>query len=357
MRAVLYIDRANFYYYGGNIHSPISFQPPLSVYSDMEIIDIDQLNTLFQEFVKTNKIQYCSIVLFFSAQSCFQKDFPKTLRPEEFEIQKNQFIEFIPFNKVMSVVCSLKKDADTVVAINREVAFALRDIFVKLQFDVEMIVPSFALFGDQPQTFDIHTAQNIVKHYSSLSKMSFPLIEEESVIKKADQDEFQDNQEHKESNMRLYLMIGFFVVLIAMLVYMVFFFRKSPTVSKKINTSSPPITQIVVATVIPVPSPTEVVVAKGDILIRILNGSGVPGQADAIRDLLISTGYSEVEVGNAPTQESSAVSIVVKPTTQSFHRKEIDDIILSLGYTTNIRESKEIDVDVLITTRKSTSTQ
>ena len=257
----------------------------------------------------------------------------------------------------MSVVCSLKKDADTVVAINREVAFALRDIFVKLQFDVEMIVPSFALFGDQPQTFDIHTAQNIVKHYSSLSKMSFPLIEEESVIKKADQDEFQDNQEHKESNMRLYLMIGFFVVLIAMLVYMVFFFRKSPTVSKKINTSSPPITQIVVATVIPVPSPTEVVVAKGDILIRILNGSGVPGQADAIRDLLISTGYSEVEVGNAPTQESSAVSIVVKPTTQSFHRKEIDDIILSLGYTTNIRESKEIDVDVLITTRKSTSTQ
>lgn len=353
MRAVLYIDRTNFYYYGGNIHTPISLQPPLSVYSDMEIIDIDQLNALFQEFVKTNKIQHCSIVLFFSAQSCFQKDFPKTLKLEEFEAQKNQFIDFIPFNKIISVVCSLKKDADTVVAINREVAFALRDIFTKLQFDVEMIVPSFALFGDQPQTFNIHTAQNIVKHYSSLSKMSFPLVEQESKIQKADQDEFQEPQEHKESKMRLYLMIGFFVVLIAILVYMVFFFRKPPPVVKKVHTSSPSIAQIATATTTPVPSPTEVVVAKGDILIRILNASGVPGQADAVRDRLISTGYSKIEVGNSPTQESSTVSIVVKPTTQSFHRKEIDDIILSLGYTTTIRESKEIDVDVLITTRKT----
>ncbi|MDP4010841.1 MAG: LytR C-terminal domain-containing protein [Candidatus Roizmanbacteria bacterium] len=323
----------------------------------MEIIDIDQLNTLFQEFVKTNKIQHCSIVLFFSAQSCFQKDFPKTLKPEEFEIQKNQFIEFVPFNKILSVVCSLKKDADTVIAINREVAFALRDIFIKLQFDVEMIVPSFALFGDQPQTFDINTAQNIVKHYSSLSKMSFPLVEQEPTIKNTYQDEYQDNQEHKESNVRLYLMISFFVVLIAILVYMVFFFRKSPPVAKKVNISSPPISQIAVATTTPLPSPTEVAVAKGDILIRILNASGVPGQADAIQDRLISTGYSEVEVGNAPTQESSAVSIVVKPTTQSLHRKEIYDIISSLGYTTTIRESKEINVDILITMRKNSSTQ
>ena len=188
MRAVLYVDRTCLYYYGGNIHTPLTLQPPQTVYSDMEIIDADQLKNLILDFVKINKIQQCAMAIFFSAQTCFLKDLLKTMTPEDFEIQKNEFIGYVPFNKVLSVVSTQKKDANTIIAVNRELAYVLRDIFLKLQFEVEMIVPSFALFGDQQPIFNIDTAQNIVKHYSSLGKVSFPLVQQEPIVKSEDQD-------------------------------------------------------------------------------------------------------------------------------------------------------------------------
>lgn len=355
MRAVLYVDRTSLYYYGGNVHAPIALQPPPAVYSDMEILDSEELIKLIFEFVKTNKIQHCSLVIFFATQTCFQKAFSKTMQPEEMEVQKNEFIDYVPFNKVLSEVYPQKNDVNTVVAVNRELAFTLRDIFTKLHFDVESIVPSFALFGDQQPTFDINTAQQIVKHFSLLEKMSFPLIEQEPVVKKEDQDEFK---EPKESKIRFYLMIGFFALLILMLVYMLFFFRKSPAKkTKSINSSTAPTTQQARSTSTPIPRPTEVIAAKDTILIRILNGSGTPGQADVIRARLEEGGYSKTEVGNAPTQESKTISIVVKPSVAVFHREEIDKMIVSLGHTTVIRESDEIDVDVLITTRRNPSNE
>jgi len=356
MRAVLYVDRTCLYYYGGNIHAPLTLQLPQTVYSDMEIIDVDQLKNLILDFVKTNKIQHCSIAIFFSAQTCFQKDFLKTMKPEDFEIQKNEFIDYVPFNKVLSVVSAQKKEVNTIIAVNRELAYSLRDIFSKLQFEVEMIAPSFALFGDQQPIFNINTAQNIVKHYSSLGKVSFPLVEQEPIIKSEDQDEFK---EQKESKMRLYLMLGGFVFLILILIYMVFFFRKGPVKNSVQNDRSPTISMVpkVKPSNTPIPSPTVIIAAKNTIHIRILNGSGIPGQADTIRERLESGGYTQIEVGNSPTQESANASIVVKPSVDIFHREEIDDIITSLGHSTTIRESSEIDTDVLITTRKRTSDQ
>ena len=356
MRAVLYVDRTCLYYYGGNIHAPLTLQPPQTVYSDMEIIDADQLKNLIFDFVKTNKIQQCPMALFFSAQTCFLKDLLKTMAPEEFETQKNEFIGYVPFNKVLSIVSAQKKDANTIIAINRELAYTLRDIFSKLAFEVEMIVPSFALFGDQQPVFDVNTAQNIVKHYSSLGKVSFPLVEQEPIIKSEDQDEFK---EQKQSKMRLYLMLGGFIVLILILIYMVFFFRKAPTKNNVQNARTPTISIApkIKPSNTPVPSPAVLVAEKNSINIRILNGSGIPGQADTISERLVAGGYTKIEVGNAPTQESENTSVVVKPSVDIAHRKEIDDIITSLGHSTVIRESSEIDTDILITTRKRTSNQ
>jgi len=352
MRAVLYVDRTCLYYYGGNIHTPLTLQPPQTVYSDMEIIDADQLKNLILDFVKINKIQQCAMAIFFSAQTCFLKDLLKTMTPEDFEIQKNEFIGYVPFNKVLSVVSTQKKDANTIIAVNRELAYVLRDIFLKLQFEVEMIVPSFALFGDQQPIFNIDTAQNIVKHYSSLGKVSFPLVQQEPIVKSEDQDEFK---EQKESKMHLYLMLGGFVILILILIYMVFFFRKAPAKNNAQNARAPTILIVpkVKPSNTPIPSPTVIIAAN----VRILNGSGIPGQADIISERLVAGGYTKIELGNAPTQESENASIVVKPSVDIFHRKEIDDIITSLGHSTVIRESSEIDTDVLITTRKRTSDQ
>ena len=159
--------------------------------------------------------------------------------------------------------------------------------------------------------------------------------------------------------MHLYLMLGGFVILILILIYMVFFFRKAPAKNNAQNARAPTILIVpkVKPSNTPIPSPTVIVAEKNTINIRILNGSGIPGQADIISERLVAGGYTKIELGNAPTQESENASIVVKPSVDIFHRKEIDDIITSLGHSTVIRESSEIDTDVLITTRKRTSSQ
>ena len=356
MRAVLYVDRTNLYYYGGNINTPLSIAPPQTVYSDMDVIDTEQLAFLMDNFVKTNKLQKCSVVIFFSSQSCFQKEFPKSMNPEEAEIQKNHFIDNVPFNKVLSMMYPQKKDVDTVVAVNRDLAYTLKDIMIKMRFTVEAIVPSFTLFGDQQTVFNINTAQEIVKHFSSLIKMSFPLEEQEKAISKEEQEEFKFQEEQPESKTRLFVIICAFAVLILILVYIVFSFRKTPKKNTQ-NTITPTakLAQTIKPTNNPIPSPTEIHIPKQEIHIRILNGSGIPGQADVIRERLEAAGYTSIELGNAPTQESNTVSIVVKPETQLLHRQEIDLIIRSLGHATTIRESNEIDVDVLISTRKGSS--
>jgi len=321
----------------------------------MDIIDSDQFKNLILAFVKTNKIQHCSMLIFFSAQTCFQKEFPQTTPPEEFDKQITAFISNVPFNKVLQMVSTQKKGVNTVIAINRELAYSLRDIFSQLQFDVEMIVPSFALFGDQQPPFNINTAQTIVKHYSSLSKICFPLTAQESTDSKDDQDKFQKKfEDKKETKTRLYLMLGGFFILILVLIYMLFFFRKTPTNHNAQNTTTAPtsVVQKIKPTNTPIPSPTEIVVAKDNIQIRILNGSGIPGQAELISKRLKASGYKKITLGNAPTQESHNASMVVKPATQTFHREEINVIMQSLGIPTVIRESDEIEVDVLITTRK-----
>lgn len=357
MRSILFVGRADIYYYGGNIHAPLSFQLPHTIYQDMEIIDIEQFTQFVNTFIQKNKIQSCSMIIFFSSKTCFIKDFQTNLSPQEEEVQKNVFIENIPFDKVVSRLYKLKKDANTLVAVNSELILTLKDIFTKLNFIIEGLIPSFVLFGDQEREFNIDTAQHIVKHFSSLPKMGFSLIKQESIALKEEQEEF-NFEKPQETKTRLYVMVGLFAMLMLVLFYMLFTLAKKPKNKPIIIQPSPPVSIIVqklTPTTPQIPSPIENTAPKNQISIQILNGSGVPGQANALKEKLNEAGYTTISTGNAQTQESATTLVVIKPTVQIYHRNEIDNIVRSLGFKSALNQNSEIDVDVLITIRKEAS--
>jgi hypothetical protein len=59
----------------------------------------------------------------------------------------------------------------------------------------------------------------------------------------------------------------------------------------------------------PSPTPTAEAVNKDELKIEILNGTGIAGAAGDLRDELEGLGYSDIEVGNASSQDYTAAEI------------------------------------------------
>jgi hypothetical protein len=104
----------------------------------------------------------------------------------------------------------------------------------------------------------------------------------------------------------------------------------------------------------PLPSPTPtptIAINKETIRIKVLNGSGTPGKASAVKDILKEKGYQEILTGNADNFDYEQTEISVKKEknnlvpmikedlkkyTSSFKitplsEKEVSDVIIIIG--------------------------
>lgn len=358
MRSVLYIERNSIYYYGGDTKQPLSVGVTAAALADNELISHSTLTTQLQNFFTASKVVPNSTVIFFSSKSCFQKAIPGNLKPEQELSLKNSFLDQVPFNHVLEKTYTASNNTQVVVAVNKDLAYFLRDVLLKSKFQVEGIVPGFALFGDQQNNFNINIAQEIIKHFSLLQKVSFPIFEQESQI----QQEFSSNSEdNKESNSRLYIMIAVFAVLIVILVAVYAISRKPKTTSNNIlptkQTAAVPSRtkkqEIIIPTATPLP--TQYLAPKNSLKIRVLNGSGIVGQADSIRAKLEAEEYENIEVGNVPTQSAEKSLVVVRPNVPIMYRENLQAILSANNIDSIVRINSEIDVDVLITTYQSTN--
>jgi len=354
MRSVIYIERSSIYYYGGNTKTPLSIQITPTALADNELINPEEMTKQLQNFFTAGKIAPNSIVIFFSSKSCFQKIIPGNLKPDEILRLKNDFIDQVPFNHVLDKTYTSKNNSQVVVAVNKDLAYFLRNLLIKFQFQVEAIVPAFALFGDQQGGFNTNTAQEILKHFSLLQKVSFPIYEKD-IQKEPEFSEPKEGDEKKESSSRLYMMIAVFAVLIVILIIVFAISRKPKTTTSntsitKKTTATIPVKKVAIVSNTETPSPTQEPVAKNSLNIRILNGSGIAGQADTLRAELESEDYSNIEVGNVPTQSAEKSLIVVKPTVPVSYRENIQAILSANNVDSIVRINAEIDVDVLITT-------
>lgn len=129
------------------------------------------------------------------------------------------------------------------------------------------------------------------------------------------------------------------------------YMRSSSTQTASVTPTPAPIAQE--------PLPTEEPeVNKEDLKIKILNGSGVVGEATKVKTLLEGADFVIDSTGNADKYDYTTSEIQAKASVPSSISGEISEL-METDYTTDIvelEESEDVDIIVIIGTRKNAPT-
>ncbi len=358
MKSIIYIDRNNLYFYGGNVHAPLTlpFQP--AVVRDIEVINAEVLEKQIGDFIKNNKIEPTESGIVIAHQSSFIKVIPPKTPPDQVEQQRKQFVENVPFEDILTKEFTSEKGIK-IITTNKELAYLIRDIFNKNHFTVEFIAPSAALYPDGDVTFNATAAQQILNKASMLKQQSFDLKDRDIPIT----DTFEEGFVKQKKNASLYYMIPVFIILIGVLLWLMIG-RGNKKSDAQSNTPTPTIVSVrnnVTSTPSPQAqtsaSPSATLLEKDSISIQVLNGSGIAGQADNVRAALVEEGYTDIITGNAPTIQSSRSLIVYKSRVPDAQIQEIVDILSEIIGEVTTQVNEEIEYDIRITTSANQTNQ
>ncbi|HRN69997.1 MAG TPA: LytR C-terminal domain-containing protein [Candidatus Woesebacteria bacterium] len=348
MKSIIYIDRANLYFYGGNVHAPLLFAFKPTTIRDIEVINAEEFESELNGFIKDNKIEPSDVMIVVAHQSSFEKLIDPKTPADQVEIQKKQFLDNVPFEQTLSK--SFKTDKEIkIIAINKDLVYLIRDIFNKNQFNVVTISSIASLFPEGDITFNAATAQQILSK-SSIFKQNMFLLQD---IEVPTTDTFEETYGKEKKNMTLYYSIPAFVVLIGILVWLMIGQRNARNKRSK-NISPTPVQQQILTTptvpVSPIASESALIIPKDSVTIRILNGSGIAGQADEVSTALEQKDYEQITTGNAPTLQSSGTLIIFKSRIPTPQREEIVNAVSEIVGEVTTQQNEEIDTDILITT-------
>ncbi len=117
----------------------------------------------------------------------------------------------------------------------------------------------------------------------------------------------------KKSINPIFIIIPVFLLILGGLAY--FVFKGSST--QETTPSPTPQSQELSSVVTPSPSPSatpKTVADKGALSVRILNGTGVAGEAGYLQGILKALGYTKIETANADTTDATSATIVYQKT-------------------------------------------
>jgi len=217
---VFYLDQNKLSFYSDNKVAIPSCEFPQDSVRDLEIIDIQKLNTLISTFIQVNALTPLHSIMVISRNAVFEKDFSVEEQKENIVSSIQYFLDAIPFKNVMKKMFRLEKIMK-VIGVNKDFYEPVKDILVKHGFPIKLIIPDFVggvLFA-QGMTTD--AARWILKNSDSFRQYS--LLEEEVISQKK---EVQNNNNknpslQKRGKRRLYLFVGVFAVLVIILIIMI----------------------------------------------------------------------------------------------------------------------------------------
>ena len=242
---LIYLQQDKFDFYQPAIGKIIEFGFVTEIIKDLEIINVDLLDNLIKVFVTNNKIVPGELVMVIADNACFIKDFilpsvsseTKTaptdgknpvvvpvIRPKISEDEIKSFIEHVPFENVLSKTFDLASGTK-VIALNKDMYEAIKSAFEKLGFKINFVLPGVVFENNIGSVTVLNlaiannmlTSADLVKEQNLLIKTNY--VSENHDFKKQDEPDSTKKQPVKKSNKRLFLMIGIFVVLIIILVF------------------------------------------------------------------------------------------------------------------------------------------
>lgn len=255
---VIYLQKDKFQLYSPFFSTILEFHFVPEIVRDLDVVNKDFLENLLGLFITNNKIPPSNLIVVVADNACFIKDFFSTQQPqpqgdkppqmptpqelaEELHDQIEQFVDHVPFDSVVSEKFPLVNGIK-VLATNRELYDAIKEVFEKQKFTVEIVVPGLP-FGNNASansTMDFTLANYFLQRVSAMKQYGFAMqnkmvIQERDVAEEtpekstAEEPEKQpDDPTKPKENKRLFVLVGVFVFLIILTIIVYFMTNQPP---------------------------------------------------------------------------------------------------------------------------------
>lgn len=228
--AVFYIDANKAYFYGSNTKSVLQVELPPDVIAYMDIMNKEKFYQIIQSLVTTNKIKPVPLLILFSPYATYEKELTAK-SAEDAANETQQFLSSVPYERVLSRVYKLQ-DKSKVVALNQDLYEAIKSGFEKVDFPTVSVVSLLLLQQVMPEIGATLNLELVAGKFESIKQYSLITTEEINNAAKVSQ---QSGESNKPNPLRLYGLIGVFVVLFGILIFMIVStMQPQKVVSKKV---------------------------------------------------------------------------------------------------------------------------
>jgi len=182
-------------------------------------------------------------------------------------------------------------------------------------------------------------------------------MEEEAQVQPVEQERevpqpvvgFPQPTQKKKGGFGKFVIIFLGLAILAVIAYLVFKGVSGgdaePTATPSVESSSD--TSEIIDTETPAPSPTT---DKSTISVKVLNGTGITGEAGFLQDIFKTLGYSKIEVGNATDQSNTSTEISYSSDLAQDLMDEVTAKLKTVYQTVTTKTSSGQASDIVVTT-------
>ncbi len=351
---VVFVELKRMTLFSAIAAEPLVLDYPEGVMQDMEFADTRFIETQLIGWRNDEKIAESNTYIIFSEECYFRQDFPKL--PTNEDPQLLGFLGMVPFEHKLSKVFQLQQGA-AAVAISKNLYRPLVQVFDSHHYRVTLALPQFAINAEllkQAKPSEIVT--KLGKTFDQLKLLSF--VSEEEREKKIKSDQKIQSGLPQDKKQLIILSIVFGVLLIALLLVYRWSVTADPLpvvpaptpISVPLPILEPTPTASAAASALE-PTPAELAAAS----VQVLNGSGIPGQADQVRTALEAVGFKTITTGNNSGGTVSRASILFAENTSEQIRAIVIDAVKTVVTTEPIIQELN-GTDGVLSVRIVTST-
>jgi hypothetical protein len=273
---ILFIDRFGFSLYQDTLTNIPKFNFTQDLVANLDVVNKEQLSSLITTFIQINKMLPSSLAVILSDNVIYVRDLetpvqkpvpgqvlktdPNADKEQEDGVQS--FLENIPFEEVLAKVIKTAT-VNRVVAINKDLVMTIVNAFVNKGSVVDAIVPSF-MYGQSVDFSAGLTPNNVrvILGNMEILKLGNLLTDQETIPSRTLGGELicppEESGTKKPQNLRQYILIGVFILLLIVLGVVYFVSQKADANSNAKNidraANQENVVPTVVPTVVPIPA-------------------------------------------------------------------------------------------------------
>lgn len=217
--AILYLDSKGFYFYEQTLPNVLSMAFLETSVKDMDVINGAQLSAQIKSFVDQYNIAPGAITIILSPNVTFEKDITG-LSGEDQDNAIKKFTETIPFESVLTKSYPIDKGLK-IIGCNEDLYDELKLSFKSVSFVVESIIP-YQMLGSDQNLLQNMLVDNISLLLRRLDKYrQYTMLAEKTKSQVVSSPIDHKDPTQKKGSTRLFIMAGIFIVLFAILGYMI----------------------------------------------------------------------------------------------------------------------------------------